>query len=484
MSSLRAETVLKNSLEILLNGSEENSEKFGPVLQELSLLIQDTNRDVELLNELTKDQLVWRRINDIFITNIDNDSFIESKIRLVRGFIILSRNLITNTNGVQHFLDLNIIYSMFELNNKINNFNISDELKINFYTSFFQFLNNFSNNIDNQDFIELNIIELNKFSALSINWNQDLLLPFFKYLDNLTNINEFLYIGLSKGQNKLIFNLLLIGFEKINLDNELSSFELIIIKIFNKIIVHESFLKFMTVFNDETDMIRYYKVSEAIITSKSNWEVFELTVILSWNFELLEKTIDEIEHYFKINENEEPIFIYEKISRNLDIFTSLVKFEHSLKFFNSYNGINKLVKLLGILNQYIKPKRLKDSEKIEKKEGIIEYKSFPHTKSMIIEILSSLIYNSFENQEKMREIHGLELILSNCIIDDNEPFIKERSIVCLRFLLLNNYKNQEFVSKLEAKQSVPNETLDEAGFEVEIVDGKVKLKQKVKLEEV
>jgi ataxin-10 len=103
---------------------------------------------------------------------------------------------------------------------------------------------------------------------------------------------------------------------------------------------------------------------------------------------------------------------------------------------------------------------------------------------MIIEILNALVHENFEVQEKMREVHGLELVLSNCIIDDNEPFIKERSIVCLRFLLLNNQKNQEFVSKLEAREAIPNETLDEAGFEVDIVDGKVKLKEKQKIKEV
>lgn len=62
--------------------------------------------------------------------------------------------------------------------------------------------------------------------------------------------------------------------------------------------------------------------------------------------------------------------------------------------------------------------------------------------------------------------------------------IKERSIICLRYLLENNKENQALVAKLEAKSSVTEEALQEAGLETEIIDGKIGLKKKKKIEEI
>ncbi|KAK7679849.1 copper transport protein [Cerrena zonata] len=53
------------------------------------------------------------------------------------------------------------------------------------------------------------------------------------------------------------------------------------------------------------------------------------------------------------------------------------------------------------------------------------------------------------------------------MIDDNDPFIKERSIVCLKFLLAD----------LEAKKTYDDQALKEVGYEVEIKEGQVQLKQ-------
>ena len=55
--------------------------------------------------------------------------------------------------------------------------------------------------------------------------------------------------------------------------------------------------------------------------------------------------------------------------------------------------------------------------------------------------------------------------------------VKERAIVCLKFLLANNLGNQKFVRDLEAKSSVDDEVLKDVGLEVEIENGKVSLKK-------
>lgn len=164
---------------------------------------------------------------------------------------------------------------------------------------------------------------------------------------------------------------------------------------------------------------------------------------------------------------------------------------------NNTDIVKELVALLGECQQYL-PKRSKladlagfssrnngDNQKIRPIEEVtpgsdLEYepKDFPLVKGKIIYILGVLCQRTPKVQDEMRELHGLELVLSNCIIDLNNPYIKERSIVCIRCLLEGNEANQAFVAKMEAKQSVTPEALDEAGFETEIIDGKIALKRK------
>ena len=111
----------------------------------------------------------------------------------------------------------------------------------------------------------------------------------------------------------------------------------------------------------------------------------------------------------------------------------------------------------------------------------IKSTNFPEIKSFIIELLANLSYRNKENQDKIRELHGLEVVLSNCVIDDNDPFIKERSIICIRFLLEGNPENQKIVAQLEAKGVVKDKDLEEAGYEVKVnKEGEIKLTSKPK----
>jgi ataxin-10 len=48
----------------------------------------------------------------------------------------------------------------------------------------------------------------------------------------------------------------------------------------------------------------------------------------------------------------------------------------------------------------------------------------------------------------------------------------------LKYLLAKNPQNQQFVADLEAKKSVDDDVLQEVGYQVEVVDGKVTVKKK------
>lgn len=467
--------VLDRVLQVV--GKDSISEDAGnQVLHTLTEVVKGSISDITLRHDLANSAQIWRLIK-VNLEQFPSGELKELKLRLIRGVVLLARNLLSVDRDIAERIQLR--HSIFKFGSNLQNVkdNIEDSLYQNCLVSIFQCLSNLTVNKTEHDQEVLD--ELLVVFNTPVTWNETTLHPIFTYFKNIIDSQDFLYRALSKGEGKPIFDVLLCEFEKLDLEGDLSQYGILLVSIFNKLIIHESFLKFITTYNEPSSTIRYLKIAEAIITSKESWEVFELTVILSWVYELLQKSIPEVKEYFDKVSADEPLFLYEKILRSMDILSSLTKFEHSRKFFLSYEGVQTFVGLLGILHQNIKPKKLKDQEKSKVDDSQkVDYRNFPHVKSLIIETLSALVYQNFEVQELMREVHGLEIVLSNCIIDDNEPFIKERSIVCIRFLLLNNEKNQEFVSKLEAKEAVQNDALDEAGFEVEIIDGKVKLKQK------
>lgn len=104
---------------------------------------------------------------------------------------------------------------------------------------------------------------------------------------------------------------------------------------------------------------------------------------------------------------------------------------------------------------------------------------FPLLKAKIIFIIGLLTNENKMVQDKMREIQVLEIILNNMMIDLNNPFIKENSVLTLSALLKNNPENQAIVANLKQQEVVKEEELEKAGYEVNIVDGNVRLKQKM-----
>lgn len=100
-------------------------------------------------------------------------------------------------------------------------------------------------------------------------------------------------------------------------------------------------------------------------------------------------------------------------------------------------------------------------------------------KKLVVLVLSSLVWKAPEVQRQIRQFGGVELILSCCKYDGNNPYIREHAIMCLRFLLEGCPENQEIVHRLEARKTIPSEVLDNQGYESFIDDsGKVGLRKK------
>ncbi|CAN9508275.1 unnamed protein product [Ophioblennius macclurei] len=97
-------------------------------------------------------------------------------------------------------------------------------------------------------------------------------------------------------------------------------------------------------------------------------------------------------------------------------------------------------------------------------------------KAHLIRFIGNLCHGNANNQNKVRELEGIPLILDNCNIDSNNPFISQWAIFAIRNLLENNMPNQELVASLERRGKADYSALRELGFLVEERDGNLLLK--------
>ncbi|OCL03710.1 hypothetical protein AOQ84DRAFT_325570 [Glonium stellatum] len=86
-------------------------------------------------------------------------------------------------------------------------------------------------------------------------------------------------------------------------------------------------------------------------------------------------------------------------------------------------------------------------------------------KKLAVLVLSSLVWKSRKVQDQVRPLGGIEAILNCCTYDEHNPYIREHAIMCLRFLMEGNRENQDIIRELEPKGVVPNEVLDQHGYE-------------------
>ncbi|CAB4442970.1 unnamed protein product [Rhizophagus irregularis] len=100
---------------------------------------------------------------------------------------------------------------------------------------------------------------------------------------------------------------------------------------------------------------------------------------------------------------------------------------------------------------------------------------FKFVKRDIVKIIGNMAYENKIVQDEVRELGGIPLILNQCNIDDNNPYIREYAIFALRNLLINNPENQKLVEQLTPIETVQHPALQDVGIMTELgQDGKIK----------
>uniref|UniRef100_A0A8C9LBF1 Ataxin-10 domain-containing protein n=1 Tax=Pavo cristatus TaxID=9049 RepID=A0A8C9LBF1_PAVCR len=74
------------------------------------------------------------------------------------------------------------------------------------------------------------------------------------------------------------------------------------------------------------------------------------------------------------------------------------------------------------------------------------------------------------------DLDGIPLILDNCSIDDNNPFLNQWAVYAIRNLTEQNERNQELIAQMEERGLADNSALESMGLQIEKQDEKLILR--------
>ncbi|XP_050386233.1 uncharacterized protein LOC126802627 [Argentina anserina] len=86
----------------------------------------------------------------------------------------------------------------------------------------------------------------------------------------------------------------------------------------------------------------------------------------------------------------------------------------------------------------------------------------------IVGVIGNCLYGRKLVQDEIRRKNGLLLLLQQCVTDDDNPYLREWGIWCVRNLLERNEENQQAVAELELQGSVDVPDLARLGLRVEM----------------
>mmetsp|Transcript_17454 Transcript_17454/g.28193 ORF Transcript_17454/g.28193 Transcript_17454/m.28193 type:complete len:490 (+) Transcript_17454:113-1582(+) len=95
----------------------------------------------------------------------------------------------------------------------------------------------------------------------------------------------------------------------------------------------------------------------------------------------------------------------------------------------------------------------------------------------LLRVIANVCYKRVTNQNVVREHkNGLFVVLNQCNVDENSPYLREWAILAIRNLTEGNPMNQEVIANLRLNGTVQNSVIEKAGLKVEMTeDGKAKL---------
>ncbi|KAF8943691.1 hypothetical protein BGZ47_005153 [Haplosporangium gracile] len=87
---------------------------------------------------------------------------------------------------------------------------------------------------------------------------------------------------------------------------------------------------------------------------------------------------------------------------------------------------------------------------------------FVGLKRDIVRLIGNLAYRSRHVQDRIRSCNGLIVMLSQCNIDDANPYLREYAILAMKNILTGNPENQALIEELQPIEAVDHPALQEA----------------------
>ncbi|KAL6847493.1 hypothetical protein ACP4OV_022519 [Aristida adscensionis] len=86
----------------------------------------------------------------------------------------------------------------------------------------------------------------------------------------------------------------------------------------------------------------------------------------------------------------------------------------------------------------------------------------------LVAIIANCLHGRKEVQDEIRQLNGIMLLLQQCVVDEENPYLREWGLLAVKNLLEGNVENQREVSELEMQEPVITPEIANIGLKVEI----------------
>ncbi|KAL2892320.1 Ataxin-10 [Bienertia sinuspersici] len=128
--------------------------------------------------------------------------------------------------------------------------------------------------------------------------------------------------------------------------------------------------------------------------------------------------------------------------------------------------------LLSLLREMELPSSIRKTIKLTETQALTSqslkvcpYKGFRRD---MVAVIANCLFGKKNVQDHVREKNGIILLLQQCVLDEDNPFLREWGVWCASNLLQGNAENQKIVADLEMQGTVEVPELAKLGLRVEI----------------
>ncbi|KAG9454761.1 hypothetical protein H6P81_007665 [Aristolochia fimbriata] len=123
--------------------------------------------------------------------------------------------------------------------------------------------------------------------------------------------------------------------------------------------------------------------------------------------------------------------------------------------------------LLDLLRQLEPPEIVKKSRPQELNQGKLRY-PYKGYRGDIVSVIANCAFRRKQVQDEIRQQNGILLLLEQCVVDEGNPFLREKGLWAVRNLLEGNEENQREVAELKLQGTVDTPEVTDLGMRVEV----------------